>query len=32
LYTRRLTVWGVVLAIVLAAGFAAIPVWVYFAY
>lgn len=29
LYTRRLTMWGLVLAIVLAVGFAAIPIWVY---
>ena len=29
LYTRRLTRWGIVLAIVIAGGFAAIPLWVY---
>jgi succinate dehydrogenase / fumarate reductase, cytochrome b subunit len=30
LYTRRLTAWSLVLAIVIAGGLAAIPVWVYF--
>ena len=30
LYTRRLTLWGAVLAVLLAVGFAAIPIWVYF--
>lgn len=29
LYTRRLTAWGIVLAVLIAAGFAAIPIWVY---
>jgi succinate dehydrogenase / fumarate reductase, cytochrome b subunit len=31
-YTRRLTVWSLVLAIVIAGGLAFIPVWVYFVY
>jgi succinate dehydrogenase / fumarate reductase, cytochrome b subunit len=29
-YTRRLTVWSIVLAIIIGGGLAAIPVWVYF--
>jgi succinate dehydrogenase / fumarate reductase cytochrome b subunit len=29
-YTRRLVVWATIVAIVIAAGFAVIPVWVYF--
>jgi succinate dehydrogenase / fumarate reductase, cytochrome b subunit len=29
-YTRRLTVWSLVLAIIIGGGLAAIPVWVYF--
>jgi succinate dehydrogenase cytochrome b subunit len=29
LYTRRLTMWGVVLAIIIGGGLACIPVWVY---
>jgi succinate dehydrogenase / fumarate reductase, cytochrome b subunit len=30
LYTRRLTAWGLALAILIAGGFALIPLWVYF--
>jgi succinate dehydrogenase / fumarate reductase cytochrome b subunit len=30
-YTRRIVVWGTVLAVVIGAGFAIIPIWVYFA-
>jgi succinate dehydrogenase / fumarate reductase, cytochrome b subunit len=29
LYTRRLTAWSIVFAVVIAGGFALIPVWVY---
>lgn len=29
-YTRRLVLWGIVLAVVIAGGLAVIPVWVYF--
>jgi hypothetical protein len=28
-YTRRLTTWGVVLALVIGGGLAIIPIWVY---
>jgi succinate dehydrogenase / fumarate reductase, cytochrome b subunit len=31
-YTRRLTVWSLVLAILIAGGLAFIPVWIYFVY
>jgi succinate dehydrogenase / fumarate reductase cytochrome b subunit len=30
LYTRRLTTWGLVLAMVIGGGLALIPIWVYF--
>jgi succinate dehydrogenase / fumarate reductase, cytochrome b subunit len=30
LYTRRLTAWALVLAVIIAVGFAAIPLWVHF--
>jgi succinate dehydrogenase / fumarate reductase, cytochrome b subunit len=30
-YTKRIVVWGTVLAIIIGVGFAVIPVWVYFA-
>jgi succinate dehydrogenase / fumarate reductase cytochrome b subunit len=30
-YTKRIVVWGTVLAILIGAGFAVIPIWVYFA-
>jgi succinate dehydrogenase / fumarate reductase cytochrome b subunit len=30
LYTRRLTVWGVILAVIIGGGLMLIPVWVYF--
>ena len=29
LYTRRLLIWGAILAVLIGAGFAVIPVWVY---
>jgi succinate dehydrogenase / fumarate reductase cytochrome b subunit len=28
-YTRRLTMWGVVLAVIIGGGLAVIPIWVY---
>ena len=31
LYTRRIVIWGTVLAIIIGVGFAVIPIWVYFA-
>lgn len=30
-YTKRIVVWGTVLAVLIGAGFAVIPIWVYFA-
>ena len=29
-YTRRLTLWGIVFAVIIGGGLACIPVWVYF--
>jgi succinate dehydrogenase / fumarate reductase cytochrome b subunit len=29
-YTRRLTAWGIVFAVIIGGGLALIPIWVYF--